>query len=170
MFITAIKYIIKPFRPLTVTYDFNCPPETVLQQINTLFTERSSIFKSPNLRGKFLDASRFFIAPKYGFIVNGAGGAVNGATLTGTVYPTEKGDTNLVVTLTPNFSHGLSFLLIGCMGFGLLYASLAAEKDNLPYLCVGLGTLLIGLPVMRGIASLSTYWLHSDFEEYMEIR
>jgi hypothetical protein len=170
MFIAAMKYVIKPFLPFTVSYKFNCPPETVRQQINTLFTERSSIFKSPNLRGKFLDASQFFIAPKYGFMVNGVGGAIDGVSLKGTVYPTKEGNTNLEVTLKPNYGLGIFFLLMGCVGFYLLFASLTAEKDNLSLFYTGLCILLIGLPFMRGIISLSTYSLHSDFEEYMKIR
>lgn len=163
-----LKYLIKTFYYETVTYIVNAPKETVVQQLDTLFMERSSLFKSPNLSGQFVDyPDSFTMTPKWSpaFIRNFERRA---AYLKGIIRETESGKTKIEIAVRPNSIFGILFLPFAIFGIYNLIKAFTVQ-GNQSNLYGGFFLLVIGLPLIIGIAKGMAGGLQEDFERYLNI-
>ena len=163
-----LNFLIKTFYFDTTTYIVDVPKETIVQRLDTLFFERSGLFKSPNLSGQFVDyPDTFTMTPKWSptYIRNFERRA---AYLKGTITELNGGKTKIEIAVRPNSVFGMLFLPFAIFGIYNLIRAFTVE-GNQSNLYGGLFILLIGLPIIIGIAKAMAGGLQSDFEKYLNI-
>ena len=145
------------------------PKETVVQQLDTLFMERSSLFRSPNLRGRFVDyPNSFTMTPKWSsaFIKNFE---TDAAYLKGIITETDYGKTRIEIAIRPNSVFAMLFLPFAIFGvYNLFRAFTVHGNENNLY--GGLFLLIMALPLIIGMAKGMASGLQADFEKYLNIR
>ena len=161
------KFLIKTFYYETTTYIVNTPKETVIQQLDTLFTERSGLFKSPNLRGHFVEFPHSFaMTPKWSpFTIKSF--ESRAAYLKGVVEDTANGKSVIEIAVRPNSVFGIIFIAFAMCGiYNLIVAFMSIGTKNNLY--GGLLLLIAGLPIEVGMARVTAGGLRSEFEKYLK--
>lgn len=162
------KRLYKAFYYETFTYIVNAPKESVIQRLDLLFTEKSGLFKQPNLSGKFVDyPDTFFLTQKWWF------GHIRNferepAILKGVISKISDTQTEIEISVRPNSIFLMFFIFLLPYGAFNLYR--ASSTKDLNSTLVGLWSIVFCFPILYLIAKGLTKKLRTNFETYMGLK
>lgn len=148
-------------------YIIDAPKEVVIESINHLFMERSHLFKSPNLSGKFVDFPETFYMTQKWWFANIRNFESEPAILKGVITEVNSIQTKIEIAVRPNSIFLILFLFFLPYGGYFLYNALITKEFNPLY--VGLWTLLFVLPLLCIVAKFCSKRLRKTFEKYMNL-
>ncbi|NNV55251.1 hypothetical protein [Limnovirga soli] len=159
------KLLLKTFYYQKINYEVNYPKEKLVERIDSLFSDKSGLFQSPNLIGEFINfPNSFSLVPKRSLAVI-RNFERSAAYLKGTIVETVNGKTKIEILLRPNSIFGMFFLFF--VPFSMynvcIYFSTAGTPNNL---YVGLFILIVALPLQFVLARVMANGLRKNFEKY----
>ena len=161
-------FLVSTFYSRSIAYDIQVQKEEIVEKLNTLFTQNSKVFSSPNLYGNFTEyPDSFLLKPKWSMI------AIKNfehdpAYLSGTLSVTENGGTKIEVELRPNSVFGILFIVFTLFALYHLYKYfLPSGTNNNLFIC--LFVIVIMVPILCAIAGTASHSLKKNFEKYLEI-
>ena len=167
MFRKLYNTLYKTFYYNHFVYVVHAPLDTVIEQLDHLFRERSGLFKSPNLSGRFISfPGSFRMTPKWslGTIENFE---KDPAILIGLLSSISDTKTRIDISVRPNSV--FLILTIFFLPFGLFKLYEAATKQDTESLFVGLWMAVVAVPVLFFFARGASNKLRKNFQQYMNI-
>lgn len=161
------KRLYKTFYYDTFFYILDVPKDTVIERLDHLFMEKSGLFKSPNLRGKFVDyPDTFYLTQKWWF------GHIRGlesepAILKGVITKVGDKQTKIEISVRPNSVFWI--LAVFFLPYGLFILYSAITTSDLNKTLGGLWVTFFVLPILYFIARTTSKKLRTAFEKYMNI-
>lgn len=163
-----IKRLYKTFYYETFFYILEVPKETVIERLDYLLMERSGLFKSPNLKGKFVDyPDTFYITQKW-WLGHIRGLEREPAILKGVITKLSDKQTKIEISVRPNSVFWILAVFFLPYGLYLLYK--AITTNDLNSTLGGLWLTFFALPILYFVARTASKRLRSAFESYMDIK
>ena len=162
------NYLKKTFYYEPSTYIVATPKEKIIKKLDILFVEKKGIFKSPNLRGSFIDyPNSFTMEPKWS-IGNIQSFERSSAYLKGNISDAQGGKTMIEILVRPNSIMGI--LSLAFLIFGIYNITTFFILKGHPYkLYAGLSFIFIFIPIFIVMARVSAQALRKNFEKYLKI-
>lgn len=163
-----LRFFYKTFYYENFTYHLVIPKQVIVDKLNELFTTKNNIFKSPNLKGSFINyPDTFRISPKWSFtyIKNYES---EPAYLKGSIVEESKFLTTLEISVRPNSVYII--LLIVFSMFGIYSLINAAITHKFIALLTGLWIIGFSFPVLYFFAKNASKNLRKSFENYLSIK
>ena len=160
------KRLYSAFYYDTFRYHLFSPKQTIVNQIDDLFTLKRGLFKGPNLNGRFVEyPDKFYITPKWAFeyIRNFE---TKPAYLKGAITEKNNNETIIEISVRPNSVYLILFVFFLPISLYWLYK--AAITKNLITLLSGLW-LIFCLPLLFFFAKNASNKLRKSFESYMNM-
>jgi len=149
-------------------YILDVPKETVIERLDFLLTERSGLFKSPNLKGRFVDyPDTFFLTQKW-WLGHIRGLEREPAILKGVITKLSDKQTKIEISVRPNSVFWVFAVFFLPYGLYLLYK--AIRTNDLNSTLGGLWLTFFVLPILYFIVRTVTSRLRKAFENYMNMR
>jgi hypothetical protein len=163
-----LKRLYKTFYYETFFYVLDSPKEIIIEKIDHLFVEKSGLFKSPNLRGKYVDyPNTFYLTQKWWFgHIKGLEGEP--AILKGVITAVNSTQTKIEVSVRPNSVFWVLAILFLPYGLYTLYKGIRTNELNTTL--GGLWLIFFGAPILYFFAQMTSKKLRTSFEKYMNMQ
>ena len=159
--------LMKTFYRNKIVYITNTPKDEILDLLDTLFTEKKGLFKSPNLTGEFINFPfGFWIKPKWSSMSIQGGGSP--ASIKASIIDWDKNKTKIEIIIKPHLGFGIMFILLFVLALYNLFQYLIIKKSQ-ESLFLSLFLLLVFLPAFFLIIKSTTLNLKNNFQNYLGI-
>ncbi|MEJ8843861.1 hypothetical protein WG954_15830 [Lacibacter sp. H375] len=162
------KTLYKTFYYNHFVYVVHAPLETVIEQLDHLFREKSGLFKSPNLSGRFISfPGSFRMTAKWslGIIQNFE---KDPAILKGLLSSAGDTKTRIDISIRPNSVFLILSIFFLPIGLYNLYQAATTKDAN--SLLIGLWMTFVAIPVLFFFARGASNALRKNFQQYMNVR
>ncbi|GAB2815906.1 hypothetical protein [Ferruginibacter profundus] len=152
----------------TFTYVTDTTPQLLTGKLEVLFNEKQGWFKSPNLKGKFLEyPSIFSVTPKRWFVQIRGGEEREPAKLSGIISPINATQTKIEIVVKPNAVYRLLFFV--CLPFAVFIIIKSLLTMEFHFSLLGPWPFVFALFFLFISAKNAATRLRHSFEKYMGI-
>ncbi len=160
-----VRYFRELFTYTVFNYTLNKPGNALIDLLEGFFTTGSQFFSPSCMSGEFVDYPNTFVVVKTRWPASVFSPYFNNlAILKGVITVVDDNKTKIEIAVKPGMLFTFLIIVTILSGIGEL-TGLLSGPGNIAHVYIGLFILIVGLPIVVGIAKGAAYSLRSAFEE-----